>query len=106
VSGLRRPTPARQVVELTRHLAEAYPSIPLREVSRVVGEAVAATTGPDGNFAGTREGIPALIEVIELVAREDLDVVESGGTRHGFTPTPVAAAPRATRPNGRRRGVG
>jgi hypothetical protein len=44
--------------------------------------------------------------VIELVAREDLDVVESGGTRHGFTPTPVAAAPRATRPNGRRRGVG
>ena len=59
--GLRRPTPSKQVIDLTRKLAEDYDSIPLPEVSRAVQEAAAATTGPDGKWAGTREGIPAIV---------------------------------------------
>lgn len=79
--GLRRPTPAKRVLDLTRRLAEDYDSIPLPEVSRAVQEAAAVTTGSDGSWAGTREGIPAIVEVIEQLAREDLsasDTVRAG----------------------------
>jgi hypothetical protein len=103
MSGLHRPTPARRVRELARRLAEEYVTVPLPEVSRVVYEAEATVVGPDRHFAGTPEGIPAVIEVIELVAREELD------SRHGqtaVTPMPDDQAPRGALRRGSPRGAG
>ncbi len=73
--GLRRATPDRLVLELTQRLAEDYASIPLRTVTRAVREAVDTTAGPDGKLDPKAEGIPAVIAVIEQLAREDLDQV-------------------------------
>jgi hypothetical protein len=75
--GLRRPTPERGILDLTRRLAEEYEAVPLPEISRVVQEAVAAATGPSGMWGGTREGIPAFVEVVEVLAREDLELGNS-----------------------------
>ncbi len=98
--GLRRPAPSRLVLQLTQQLAEDYASIPLPTVTQVVRDAVATTTGPDGRLTAKAEGIPAVIAVIEHLAREDLDQL-----RGEVTPAPAARAPRAPRPSGRRRGV-
>lgn len=89
MSGLARPTPDAQILELTRRLAEDYASIPLPEVSSVVKDAVTAVTD-GGEWAGTAAGIPAIVEVIELLAREDLDA-----TIVGAPSPPKAAAPKA-----------
>jgi hypothetical protein len=102
--GLRRPTPAKRVLDLTRRLAEEYDAIPLREVSRVVQEAVAATSGPNGKWDGTTAGIPVIVEVIEILAREDLDA-PSLTRPAGVTSAPAAPAPRAARRSRRRRGA-
>jgi hypothetical protein len=75
MSVLPRPTPAKQIVELAQRLAEDYDSIALPDVARVVHDAAQTTTGPDGDWAGTPEGIPAILDVIELLAREDLDLM-------------------------------
>jgi len=101
MSVLRRPTPANQILELARRLAEEYPSIPLPEVSRVVRDAAAASIDSAGGWSGTAEGIPAIIEVIELVAREDLDWLHAE-----LRPAPAALTQRAGRRNGPRQGVG
>jgi hypothetical protein len=71
--GLRRPTPDSSILDLTRRLGEEYDSIPLPEISRVVHEAVSAATGPGGMWGGTREGIPTFVEVVEVLAREELE---------------------------------
>jgi hypothetical protein len=102
--GLRRPTPAKHVLDLTRRLAEEYDAIPLPEVSRIVQDAVSATTGPNGKWDGTPEGIPAIVEVIEILAREDLDA-PTRTQPAVVTPAPAAPAPRAARRSGRRRGA-
>jgi hypothetical protein len=73
MSGLPRPTPAKAIIELTRRLAEDYDAIPLPEVSRAVHDAALVTTAPGEVWAGTAEGIPAILDVIETLAREDLD---------------------------------
>lgn len=91
MSGLHRPTPARRVRELARRLAEEYVTIPLPEISRVVYEAEGTVMGPDGHWYGTPEGIPAVIEVIELVAREELDARINAPA---VTPEPDDEAPR------------
>jgi hypothetical protein len=75
--GLRRPTPDSGILDLTRRLAEEYVSIPLPAISRVVQDAVTATTGPNGQWGGTREGIPTFVEVVEILAREDLELGKS-----------------------------
>lgn len=99
MSGLHRPTPDAQVIELTKRLAEDYPSIPLPEVSRVVKDAVATVIGDTG-WAGTPAGIPAIVDVIELLAREDLDAVSRAS---GLTGASAGRARRATAQRGRRR---
>jgi hypothetical protein len=101
MSVLRRPTPANQILDLARRLAEEYASILLPEVSLVVRDAAAASIDPAVGWSGTAEGIPAIIEVIELVAREDLDWL-----RAELRPAPAAVAPRAGRRSGPRQGVG
>jgi hypothetical protein len=106
MSGLRRPTPAKQILDLARRLAEEYVSIPLPEVSRVVHDA-ATVTEAERDWSGTAEGIPALIEVLEAVAREDLDQIRAEQVSRGeaVTPEPAVARPRATRRNGPRQGA-
>jgi hypothetical protein len=102
--GLRRPPPGKLILELTRALAEDYETVPLTVVSRVVREAVATTTGPDGRLATKAEGIPALIAVIEYLAREDLDQIRTEVTA-AATPSPTVPTRPATRPSGPRRGA-
>jgi hypothetical protein len=51
-------------------------------------------------LAAKAEGIPAVIAVIEHLAREDLDQL-----RGAVTPAPVARARREPRRSGQRRGV-
>lgn len=88
--GLRRATPNRLVLELTQRLAEDYASIPLRTVTHAVREAVVTTAGPDGKLDPKAEGIPAILAVIEQLAREDLDQVRVAhpGTRPQAAPAP------------------
>jgi hypothetical protein len=78
MSGLPRPTPAKAIIELARRLAEDYDSVPLPEVSRAVHDAALVTNAPGEDWAGTAEGIPAIIDVIEALAREDLDEMAAG----------------------------
>lgn len=75
MSGLPRPTPAKAIHELTRRLAEDYEQIALPEVSRAVTSAAQWVHGLDRSWSGTAEGIPALVEVIEQLARESLDTL-------------------------------
>jgi hypothetical protein len=104
--GLRRPTPRSLVLDLTKQLAEDYDSIPLPTVTRVVRDAVATTTGPDGQWDVKPEGIPAVITVIEHLAREDLEQLRAErGPDANVKPAASGRAPRATRPRGPRRGV-
>jgi hypothetical protein len=104
--GLRRAKPIGLVLDLTKALAEEYASIPLPEVSRIVGDAVATTAGPDGRLDATAEGMPAVIAVIEHLAREDLDQLSAQrGGAAAITPAPAAPAPRAAGPSGRRQGA-
>jgi hypothetical protein len=107
MSGLRRPTPAKRLVELTKRLAEDYDSVPLPEVSRIVHDAAATATGGDGDWTGTPAGVPAIVEVIEHVAREDLDEMHADPA-NGTTTTrgSTGLGPREVRRNGRRRGAG
>jgi hypothetical protein len=102
MSGLPRPTPDAQVLELTRRLAEDYVSIPLPEVSRVVKDAVTTATGDD-EWSGTAAGIPAIVDVIEVLAREDLDATIEGDppATRASTGRAKKAAPR----RGRRQGA-
>jgi hypothetical protein len=64
MSGLHRATPAEQVLELTRRLAEDYPSVALPEVSRVVQAAA-------DRLETAREQEGAIAE-LEALARRDL----------------------------------
>jgi hypothetical protein len=98
--GLRRATPEPLVLELTRQLAEQYDTIPLPKVAAVVQAAVARTAGPDGRLRVKARAMPAAIDVIEALAREDLDQL-----RDSFTPAPSVPAPPAAARSGRRRGV-
>jgi hypothetical protein len=98
--GLRRATPGGLVLELTRQLAEQYDTIPLPRVAGAVRAAVARTTGPGGTLPLKAEGLPAVIDVIEALAREDL-----GQLRDTVTPAPSVPAPPAAARSGRRRGV-
>jgi hypothetical protein len=81
MSGLPRPSPSKQIVELAQRLAEDYVLIPLPEVSRVVHDAALVTAAPGEDWAGTAEGIPAILDVIEQLAREDLDDLAAGALR-------------------------
>jgi hypothetical protein len=108
--GLRRAAPSRLVLELTQQLAEEYASIPLPTVNRVVADAVATTTGPEGRLEAKAEGIPAVMVVIEHLAREDLDHLQAGGAdvtaqTSGVMPGPTAPAPPEPDPNRPRRGA-
>jgi hypothetical protein len=98
--GLRRATPGGLVLELTRQLAEQYDTIPLPRVAGVVQAAAARTTGPDGKLPVKAEGMPAVIEVIEALAREDLKAL-----RDNVRPAPSVPAPPAAARSRRRRGV-
>jgi hypothetical protein len=102
--GLRRPTPAKQVLELTRRLAEEYDTLPLAEVSHVVQQAVTTTNGQGDDWSGTRDGIPAVLEVIEILARESLDA-SVATQRSGATTAPSDPAPTAAPRSKRRRGA-
>jgi hypothetical protein len=104
--GLRRPTPSSLVLDLTKQLAEEYDSIPLPAVSRVVRDAVATTTGPDGEWAVKPEGIAAVIVVIEHLAREDLDQLRAErGSDDSVRRAATGRAPREARPRKPRRGA-
>jgi hypothetical protein len=104
--GLRRAKPIGLVLDLTKQLAEDYDSIPLPEVTRIVGDAVATTTGPDGRLDANAEGLPAVIAVIEHLAREDLDQLSAQRAETGsVTPARAAGAPQAADPSGRRQGA-
>jgi hypothetical protein len=72
MSGLVRPTPEDQILDLARRLAEDYDAIPLAQVSRAVREAASTAIGGTP-WSGTPAGIPAILDVIEQVAREDLE---------------------------------
>jgi hypothetical protein len=95
VPGLRRPTPDRGLRELTRRLAEEYDQIPLPEISRIVQEAVTAATGPGHSWGGTREGIPTFIEVVEFIAREDLELI-SGAAGESQSQRRLSPQPRSS----------
>lgn len=104
--GLRRAAPSRLVLELTQQLAEDYDSIPLPEVNRVVRDAVATTTGPDGRLDANAEGMTAVIAVIEHLAREDLDQLQAeAAKREIVTPGPADPAPEEPDPSGPRQGA-
>jgi hypothetical protein len=106
MSGLRRSTPAKQIAELTRRLAEEYVSVPLPDVSRIVNDAAAIATGPDGDWGGTTDGIPAIVEVIDHLAREDLDGIRvTPVRRRPAKPGPTGPAQRGARRSGPRRGA-
>lgn len=81
VPGLRRPSPDRGLRELSRRLAEEYDAIPLPEISRIVQDAVTTLTGPGHDWDGTREGLPTFIEVVEFLAREDLELLRGGASQ-------------------------
>jgi hypothetical protein len=98
--GLRRAAPSRRILELTQRLAEDYDSVPLPEVTRIVRDAVLTTTGPEGRLDAKAEGIPAVIAVIEHLAREDLDQL-----RDAVKPAKAGRGRAAARPSGRRRGA-
>lgn len=88
--GLSHPTPERQIIDLTRRLAEDYHRIPLPEVSRVVKAAAVVATGDDADrWAGTPAGLPAIIDVIEHVAREDLETLADLGIRSAGDGQPI-----------------
>jgi hypothetical protein len=80
MSGLPRPTPAKAILDLTRRLAEDYDDIALTEVAHAVQGAAETVNGIDADWSGTTEGIPALLDVIEQLAREDLDALATGAT--------------------------
>jgi hypothetical protein len=105
--GLSRAKPSGLVLDLTKRLAEDYASIPLPEVTRIVRDAVATTTGPDGRLDANAEGLRAVIAVIEHLAREDLDqLTAQRATIDDVTPAPAAVAPREAGPSGPRQGAG
>ncbi|HEU5034619.1 MAG TPA: hypothetical protein VFT62_07680 [Mycobacteriales bacterium] len=68
--AVRRSNPRALVFELTRRLAEEYDTVPISSVTSAVRSAVSATElfGND---------IAASLDVIEQLAREDLDAVRS-----------------------------
>lgn len=119
---LPRPTPTEKVRELTRRLAEDYATVPLPEIARIVKEAAATATG-EGEWTGTADGLTWFVEVIEQVAREDLDALgptacadtppaPSPGAGPGVTPSrarvrpgATGSAPREARRNGQQRGA-
>jgi hypothetical protein len=105
MSGPRRCTPAKQILELTRQLAEDYASVPLPEVSRVVRNAGTASTDSRIDRLGARATGPAAVAQVEQVARGDLDGLTARQPRPDLTPKPPAAAPRAARPHARHRGA-
>jgi hypothetical protein len=80
MSGLPRPTPAKAILDLTRRLAEDYDDLALPEVGRAVHAAAETVNGVGTEWSGTAEGIPALIDVIEQLAREDLDALAGDRT--------------------------
>jgi hypothetical protein len=104
--GLRRAAPSRLVLELTQQLAEEYASVPLSTVTRIVGDAVTTTTGPDGRLDAKAEGIPAVMAVIEHLAREDLDQLTADAAQPSdVTPGPTVPTPPEPGPNKPRRGA-
>lgn len=104
--GLRRAAPSRLVLDLTKRLAEDYDSVPLSTVTRVVRDAVTTTTGPEGRLDAKAEGIPAVIAVIEHLAREDLDQLRTAqGQPRPVKPATAAPTPRAARRSAPRRGA-
>jgi hypothetical protein len=100
MSGLRRCTPAKHILELTRQLAEDYESVPLHEVSRVVRNAVAAAA-PRTDVAVGRSAGPPLVAMIEQLARAELDRLKTGRV----APASAGPAHRAARRNAPRQGV-
>jgi hypothetical protein len=65
VSVARRPNPLALVIDLTRKLAEEFDTVPIPMVTHTVRSATEAT-----RLFG--EDIPASIDTIERIAREDL----------------------------------
>jgi hypothetical protein len=107
VPGLHRPSTRRLVLELTQRLAEDYDALPLAAVTAAVQAAVAAAAGPDGKLEPNAKGVRTVVEVIEHLAREDLDeLVAQGGSGRGATRTRAAEAPPAPRRSARRRPAG
>jgi len=106
MSGLRRATPAKQILELTRRLAEDYDAIPLPDVSRVVQDAITTATAR-GEVWGPTDGSPGIVDVIKQLACEDLEGMRKDRGRRSakVRPTPTAPRQRAARPNAPRQGA-
>lgn len=94
MSTLSRLSPDARVLELTRQLAEDYHRVPLPEVSRIVREAATVVMGHD-DWSGTNEGLPALVAVIEEVARADLEALGAGGQPTGASPASTVGSASA-----------
>jgi hypothetical protein len=104
VSGLRRCTPARRILELTRQLAEDYDCVPLPEVSRVVRQAAAAAAAPRDSGGSDLNSV-AVVQLVEQNARGELDLIATRLGRPVVTPERAAATPVAGRWNARHQGV-
>lgn len=105
MSGLLRPTPTHQVLDLTRRLAEEYAGLPLADVARIVHASADAAVGrAESPRSWAPRRVRTTLATIEQLAREDLDRAraERGRLRRG----PAAAAPRAAPRRAPRRGVG
>lgn len=68
IAAVRRPNALSLVLDLTRRLAEDYPSAPLPVVSRCVQRAASAV-----RLFG--EDLKSGMDVVERIAREDLTVI-------------------------------